>query len=106
MPGGWVPVPRKLLERLGPALSKVERAVVDLLLLRTIGDEAGGRPEWAAITAAEFARYAGATVDGIHRALVRLEGSLKAIESQAGGREKRLPPGARALRRRPSASAA
>ena len=89
IPGGWVPVPRKLLERLGPALAKVERAVVDLLLLRTIGDEAGGRPEWAAITAAEFARYAGATVDGIHRALARLEGSLKAIESQADGRGKR-----------------
>ncbi len=56
-----------------------------------------------------------ATVDGIHRALARLEGPLKAIESQAGGRGKRYrlalehfgdvqAPAPRKLKRKPPQS--
>jgi hypothetical protein len=88
IPGGWIPVPRRYLERVSPALSKVERAIVDLVLLRTIGDEGHGRPEWATITEAEYARYAGATVDGVHRALERLT-RMHVLELAPAGRSKK-----------------
>ena len=91
--GGWAPVPRRLLERFGPALSRVERAVVDLVLLRTIADEDRGRPEWASITEHEFAAFAGATVDGVHRAITRLEHRLKILESAPAGRGNKPSPG-------------
>jgi hypothetical protein len=87
--GGWVPIPRVLLERVGPSLSKVERAIVDLVLLRTLADDENGRPDSAIVTESEFADYAGATVDGVHRALVRLERALCIIESEPEGRRKR-----------------
>jgi hypothetical protein len=63
--------------------------VVDLVLLRTIADDESGRPESAVVTESEFADYAGATVDGVHRALVRLERALRILESEPEGRRKR-----------------
>jgi hypothetical protein len=84
-----VPIPRVLLERVGPSLSKVERAVLDLVLLRTLADDENGRPDSAVVTESEFADYAGATIDGVHRALVRLERALRIVESEPEGRRKR-----------------
>ncbi len=88
LPGGWVPVPRRLLERVGPALSKVERAVVDLVLLRTIGDDehgrSGRRSPRPSSPRSPVRRSPASTKrsDGF-------EETFKAIESQTAGRRKR-----------------
>ena len=87
LPGGWLPMPRRLIE-VAAGLSRIERAVTDLILLRTIGDEATGRPDWAAISEPEFADYAGASLNGVHHAVTRLE-RMRVIESQPAGRSKR-----------------
>ena len=82
---GYTATPHTYFKRLFRRCDKVELAIVGNILDETVGELT--RPEWARITEHQFAIWANATVDGVHKAIKRLE-SQRLIESRAVGRNK------------------
>jgi hypothetical protein len=78
---GFTARPTTLSKRLYRCCEKTELGVLDNLLDETIGNEPKRRPEWARITAAEFAEWIGVTKEAVYDAIESLE-ARKLIESR------------------------
>lgn len=84
---GWTPTPNSYFDRLPRALSVFEHAITGFILRATIGNHQDGRPEWAQISETKFALLVDGSVNGVSKAIERLE-EAGVIESKRVGRAK------------------
>jgi hypothetical protein len=85
---GYTTVPNIVIERLMRCLTYTEFGIVLILLRQTVGGK--GRPEWAKITAEEFADAKGVSVQEVSDSLKSLEFRKKLIESEKSGKGKKF----------------